>query len=129
MSTSNKTAAPEPGGGPMSDYKVGDPVVVYANTRPDGSGQPGEIVKVGRTLLHIRYGGYEQAFRMDTKHSNEVQYGHGTYFRTPEEDALVKRRADAGDFLRKRGIELSNRATFSLEQIEALAEVVRNWED
>jgi hypothetical protein len=113
----------------VSDYKVGDPVVVYANSRRDGSGLPGEIVKVGRTLLRIRYGGFEQAFRMDTKHSNEVQCGYGTYFRTPEEDVLVKRRADAENFLRERGVELSNRRSFSLEQIEALAEVVRNWED
>jgi hypothetical protein len=116
-------------GRPVNDYKVGDEVVVYANTRPGGPGQPGEIVKVGRTLLHIRYGGHEQAFRMDTQCTNEVQYGHGTYFRTPEEDALVKRRADAERLLRERGVELSNRATFTLEQIEALAEVVRNWED
>jgi hypothetical protein len=112
----------------MSDYKVGDEVVVYANVRRDGSGEPGEIVKIGRTLVHIRYRGWVQAFRMDTKRSNEKQYGHGTYFRTLEEDALVGRRAEARQFLRQHGIELSAHAEFTLEQVEALAEAVKGWE-
>lgn len=112
----------------MTGYNVGDEVIVYANVRRDGTGDRGEIVKVGRTLVHIRYRGWVQPFRMDTQHSNDKQYGHGTYFRTLEEDALVRRRADAEGYLRKHGIDLSTRARFTLEQAEALAEVVKGWE-
>jgi hypothetical protein len=113
----------------MSDYKVGDPVTVYASVRGDSGGQPGEIVKVGRTLVRIRYGRQEQAFRMDTQQSNDKQYGYGTYFRTEEQAHEADRESEATTLLREHGIELTLGSRLTLEQVEALAEVVRSWED
>ena len=73
----------------MSDYKVGDPVTVYRHTRGRDDGDPGEIVKVGRTLVHIRTGRITETFRMDTQVQTGPEYGYSTYFRTPEEVALT----------------------------------------
>jgi hypothetical protein len=117
----------------VSGYKVGDEVrVLDINNRHPEGGWPGEVVKVGRTLVTVAYlgaftrDGTEQ-FRIDTGRKND-DYGHYR-IETPEQVAEVARRKAAVALLRERGVELSNRATFTLEQIEALAEVVRNWED
>ena len=113
----------------MSDYKVGDPVTVYRHTRGRDDGDPGEIVKVGRTLVHIRTGRITETFRMDTQVQTGPQYGYSTYFRTPEEVALNQRRVTAEGVLHEHGIQFTLGSQRTLEQVESLAEVVKGWEE
>lgn len=91
------------------DIKPGDEVRVFDGTRaqPPG-GWPGTVTRIGRTLLDIQYCGRVQAFRRDTQVSNEKQYGYGTKFLTLDEVA-------------------EDEHTFSTEQIEKLADLVRSF--
>lgn len=111
----------------MTPIQVGDEVRVYFNARRGSGGERGEVVKVGRKLAMIRAGGRDHEFRLDTQRSNGPQYGHGTSFRTMEQVALSERRSGAEGILRDAGVELSHRKDFTLEQIEALAEVARTF--
>jgi hypothetical protein len=117
----------------MTDIKPRDEVRVF-DTNGRRVGQPeggwvGYVTKVGRTLVHIDYGeGAEHidAFRLVTGRRND-NYGH-RYFLTLAQVADRTRRTRADATLQAHGIELSHRFIFTIEQIEALAEVVKTWE-
>lgn len=117
----------------MSDIQVGDEVRVYdVNGRRQGQpegGWAGTVEKVGRSLVYIDYprGRGAEPFRLSDQRRND-SYGH-QYFRTLAQAEEWDRRSDAVGVLRERGVELSNRYSFTLEQIEALAEVVQMWRD
>lgn len=117
----------------MIDIQEGDEVRVYdvngsRRGQPEG-GWVGTVEKVGRTLAHIDYPGGHGAeqFRLSDGRRND-RYGH-QYFRTLAQADEWDRRVSAASILRDRGVELSNRHSFTLEQIEALAEVVQAWRD
>jgi len=113
-----------------TDIKPRDEVRVFDTNgrragQPDG-GWPGIVVKVGRTLAHIDYGDTRErieTFRLSDGRRND-DYGH-RYFLTLEQVAGRDRKAEAVAVLRARRIVLDHGHSLTLEQIEALAEVVK----
>ncbi len=110
----------------MSTIKAGDKVTIYSGGRR-GAGWAGEVVKVGRTLAHIRYHGRVETFRLDSQVKTGMQTGPRTYFKTADDTALRKRREAAEALLKEHHITLEHRGTFTLEQVEALADVARTF--
>lgn len=115
----------------MAAIREHDKVRVF-DVNGSRSGQPeggwiGTVVKVGRTLAHIDYEGARetQTFRLNDGRRND-DYAH-RYFLTLAEAAERDRIGAADETLRAHGVELSYRRTFTLEQREALADVVRTW--
>jgi len=90
--------------------------------QPEG-GWRGEVVKVGRKLVHIEYGERLQAdaFRIDDGRKND-NYGH-RYFLTLDQVALRDREHSARTVLREHRISVDFGADITLEQLEALAAV------
>jgi hypothetical protein len=114
----------------MGDIKLGDEVRVFdVNGRrmgqPEG-GWPGTVVRVGRKLADIKYGGRVDTFRIDDRQAND-KYGHQS-FQTLKEAALDARRDAALKTLRDRRVSLGHGNTFTVEQIEKLADLVRTFE-
>jgi hypothetical protein len=112
----------------MTDLKVGDEVRVFngARSTPE-TGWPGEVTRTGRMLIDIRYCGRTQQFRMDTRRSNEKQYGYGIWFETVNEAQDAARRRKALAELKEFGISVSRDADFTAEQIEALVNTARRF--
>ena len=111
----------------MIDIKVGDEVTVFGQRQSSGEGEPGTVIKVGRKLVTIRTKRRDEVFRLDTRVINDA-YGR-IRFETPEQAALILRERTARRFLISKGIDLSHRFRFTLEQVEALAEVARTFAD
>lgn len=112
-----------------ADYTEGQKVVVFENGRRFDA----QILSVGRTLLVIGYRwsetmqkwSREPKFRMDTGHTNEEQYGKGTYFKTVEEIGQDDRREAAWAILKAHGVEAKlGRNRLTVEQLEAMAAIV-----
>jgi hypothetical protein len=113
--------------------KVGDEVRVFSVNgkragQPEG-GWVGEVTRVGRKLIDIKYpGAYAhsgvETFRLDGQKTND-EYAHES-FQTMEQFAQSERKSTAQAALRDAGLELETRARsrLTLEQLEALAEVV-----
>ena len=130
----------------MSDYKVGDEVRVFADRRRPNveGGYPGKVTKVGRKYGTAEYEVATQDWRglprTDTR-TIEFSLDDGSergntsnYAATVETPAQVledQRRRNAIAVLASAGIEfrIGRERWFTLEQIEALAEVVKGWED
>src|ERR1039457_1251069 len=114
----------------MTTIKVGDEVRVFDgwHARHDHTSVPGEVVKLGRTLVRIKYRGFEEAFRIDTGVVNNSN--GGASFMTLEQAALAERRTVALSVLAARHVkfETGYERSFATEQIEALAEVIKSWE-
>lgn len=108
-------------------YEVGQEVRVFdVNGRHHGQpegGWKGEIVRVGRKLVSVDFPGYgSKAFRIDDQRAND-NYRH-QWFRTLEEVALIERKDKAREVLKSVGLELSLKNGLTVEQLEALAEVI-----
>ena len=98
--------------------KPGDTVHVFRKGRDYGEGKPGEVVKVGRALVTIRWGAREDQFRIAGRGIND---GYGeTYFLTADEYAL---RAIGLGF----GAARPAWANLTPEQVHALADVARTF--
>ena len=110
----------------MTSIKAGDEVRVFGR-RSDKAGEPGVIVKVGRTLVEVRWHGHAEKFRIDTRTVNDG-YG-GVWFETPEDTDRRERETAARAVLTAAGIEFRIGRRFTLDQIEALAEVARTFTD
>jgi hypothetical protein len=110
---------------PMTDIKAGDEVRVFSRSGRDPKPDPGTIVKVGRTLVEVRYLGRVEKFRIDTRRIND-NYGD-VWFETPEDADRREREIAACVVLRDAGIEFRLGRRFTLEQVEALAEVARSF--
>ena len=111
----------------MTTIKAGDEVRVFSRRRGGNDSEPGVIVKVGRTLVEVRWHGHVEKFRIDTRIVND-SYG-SVWFETPADTDRRERTTAAQEVLIAAGIELSYRRRFTLEQIEALAEVARTFTD
>jgi hypothetical protein len=111
----------------MSDYKVGDEVQIHASRREER----GVIEKVGRTLVHIRWGRRLETFRLSDQRWTGHQTGTGTYFTTPAQEQAKRedREREAYAALSRHGVALAFTRKYTLAQVEALAEVVKGWED
>ena len=111
----------------MAGVKVGDEVRVYSNSR---TGQQGEVVRVGRTRLTIRFGGWTEDFYIETQQGVGPQPGYGSNFRTLEQAAEAGRRKTALATLNSHNIEfkLGRERLFTTEQIEALAALVATFD-
>jgi len=87
-----------------------------------GDGWPGRVEKVGRTLVHIRYLGRTEVFRLNTQERND-SYRH-QWFRTPGQVVRDNRLLAARAVLRAHHVELGYSCELTLEQIEAIAAVL-----
>jgi hypothetical protein len=130
----------------VSDYKVGDEVRVFLRNRyvtgPDG-GFVGTVTKVGRRYATATYERTSTDYRgertitvpvefdMETGHEKGDSYGNGLRVKTPEQLLLDERRDAALAVIKAAGIEFrpGREHGVTTAQIEALAEVVRGWED
>jgi hypothetical protein len=104
----------------MLDVKVGDEVVVFDANGPR-RGRLGVVASVGRKYFTI---GREQ-FRLDDGRINDG-YGH-RWVKTLSEAAEIARREAATKALRESGIDLRLGYRHTVEQLEALAEVVKTF--
>ena len=111
----------------MSDIKVGDEVRVYDgwHARRDRRAIPGEVIKVGRTLVRIKYRGREEAFRIETGVIND-SYG-GSAFETLEQAEARARRDAALALLKEAGFEVRLGHNPDGDLIEKLAAVTLEW--
>lgn len=110
------------------DLKVGDEVRVFDRNgshmgQPPG-GWPGKVVKIGRKYATVEYGSRSDLFDKETGRRNNDGYRH---LKTPEQVALEEREVHAVKALRSHGIELRHGHRLSLEQVEALAQVVATF--
>lgn len=105
--------------------KVGDEVLVFTNPRRPGT--PAEVVKIGRTLVHIKQYGQITTYRMDTQHFNGNEVGYGRWFRTHEQHAEDLRDEAARAGLRDAGLSIERGRTFTTDQLEAIADLVRSF--
>jgi hypothetical protein len=94
-----------------------------------GSTYAGEIVKVGRVPVDIRYLGRVVKFLQNTQRALGTATGPAIYFRIPDDIDRQDRIQAARQVLASHGLELSPRRTFTVEQVEALAEVVQTWQE
>ena len=115
------------GGGHVvsATFKVGQAVSVSHRDRT----YAGEIVKVGRVLVDIRYGGRVVQFSHHSGRALGTRTGQPIYFRIPLVMETQDRIRAARQVLASHGVELSPRHTFAVEQVEALAEVVKTWQE
>ena len=104
-------------------FEVGQPVSIRHRDRA----YAGEIVKVGRILVDIRYNGRVVRFLQSTQRALGTRTGPAIYFRIPDDTDSQDRVQAARQVLASHGVELSPRHTFTVEQVEALAEVARAW--
>jgi hypothetical protein len=92
-------------------------------------GTSGRVLKVGRTLVTIRYGGSIEQFRIDSQKLNDKIYGNRVYFRTLPQAVLDERRDAATGALNGYGIDFrTSVAAKPLEQLEALAGLIRAFD-
>jgi hypothetical protein len=114
----------------MTDIKVGDEVLVFDgwHARHDRRSVPGEVVKVGRALVSIKFGGRTEVFRIDTGLINLAN--GGSEFMTLEHAERDMRRTAAIAVLTSHHIEFKTgrERSFTLEQLEALAELVKTFD-
>lgn len=111
----------------MIEVKVDDEVLIFdVNKRRaagPSAGQPGKVTKVGPQLFTVDSGhGNIDVFRRDTGRIND-RYGH-RYVQTHEQIALEARREAAVATLKKHHVELGLRNTLTVQQIEALANLL-----
>lgn len=114
----------------MGDIKLGDEVRVFdvngrRNGQPEG-GWPGEVVRVGRTLVDIQYRSRIDSFRIDSGRVND-KYGH-QWFKTLEQAAAAERLNGAHQILREHKVSLERGNTFTADQVERLAALVRSFD-
>jgi hypothetical protein len=129
----------------MTDYKAGDEVRVFQGGRRPGNpddGWPGNVTRVSRKYAVAEYEwAYESIgrtirttatveFDMATGHERGDTSSYGARVRTPAQVAEDRRRDEALRVVRTAGIEFRPGRAYSitLEQAEALAEVVKTWE-
>ncbi len=119
----------------MSNIEVGQEVRVFDSTYwAEKSGMPadgwvGHIIKITPKQVHVKYG---EIGRVDIFKREGQRIAHGDIgrrFRTLPQVAADERWRDAMRAIRKAGIRLEDERSFAVEQIEALAEVVKTWED
>jgi hypothetical protein len=112
--------------GSREDFTVGQKVMV----RSYRFAKPGEIVKVGRTLVTIAYGYATQQFRMDDQCLNEKNFGYQTQFRTEAQEEADERRTTALAVLKVHGLRpgMPGRTAVPLAKLEAVAAVLEaSW--
>jgi hypothetical protein len=108
------------------DFTVGQKVMV----RSYRFAKPGEIVKVGRTLVTIAYGYAAQQFRMDDQCLNEKNSGYQTHFRTEAQEEATARERAALAVLKAHGLTpgMPGRTAVPLDKLEAVAAVLEaSW--
>jgi hypothetical protein len=130
----------------MSDYKVGDEVRVFADRRHPNveGGYPGKVTKVGRKYGTAEYEVATQDWRGNPGSDRRTiefslddgrERGSSSYYaatvRTTAQVAEDRRHRNAVAVLAAAGIEFraGRERRFTLGQVEALAEVVKGWED
>ncbi|MBN6054547.1 hypothetical protein JYK22_21575, partial [Nonomuraea sp. RK-328] len=111
-------------------YRVGDEVRVFdvngARRGQPSGGWVGKVIKVGRKYVTVEYLGRTDQFEIDSGRRANDAYGHRR-IKTPEQVALDARWQTALDDLRARRVELRQGHKFTLEQVEALAEMARSF--
>lgn len=112
----------------ITDLKPGDRVQVF-DVNGSRMGQPpggwdGEVTKVGRTLIHVRYAGGTKAFRLSTGTANDA-YGHQSLL-TPEQVDDKLRRSDLLSRLRDNGMTLNMRREVTTDALAAVVTILES---
>jgi hypothetical protein len=106
-------------------FEVGQEVSV----RDRGRTYAGEIVRVGRVMVDIRYLGLVVRFWQNTQYALGTETGIPIRFMTTDDtDGQAPMKA-ARQVLASYGIELSSRHTLTVGQMEALANAMRTWQE
>ena len=130
----------------MTDIKAGDEVRVFSRNKyhpaPEG-GQVATVTKVGRRYAAAAWEVTEKLwlgedrerraertieFDMETGYEKGTNSSYGRYVKTPAQLEVDAREDAAISSLLDRKIRLDFGHGLTLEQIEALAEVVKSWE-
>lgn len=105
-------------------FEVGQAVTVVDR----GHTYAGEIVKVARKEVDIRYVGRVVRFWHDSQTALGTETGQAIYFRIPDDADRQDRMTAARQVLASHGVELNSGNTFTVEQVETLVEVVKTWQ-
>ncbi len=133
----------------MANVKIGDEVHILCRLRRRSNQVPenghlGTVTKVGRkyatatwTETWKNFNGTETSqrardieFNMETGDERDSRFGY--YVRTPEQLAREQRRSEALAIIKDRGLEFRHsygERHRTLEQLEALAELVKTWDE
>ncbi|ONK10349.1 hypothetical protein [Streptomyces sp. MP131-18] len=105
------------------NVKVGDTLLLRDGPKLDEV----TVVKVGRTLVHVRKYGRPMPFRMSDGGLNERMFGYGMWLTTPEIEAERERAAALEDRLKEFGIALRfGYSKPSTAKLEALLKVMES---
>ena len=127
----------------MDTIKVGDQVRIIGSNlyrKSPEAGHRATVIKVGRKYATATYTRMRTAhpagevtetieFDITTGREKGSTSNYGARVETPEQVELRARQSAAEDVLSTRKIRLDFGHGLTLEQIEALAEVVKTWED
>lgn len=111
----------------LAELKAGDRVQVF-DVNGSRMGQPkggwdGEVVKVGRKLITVKYGYAASVFRLDDGRKNDA-YGH-QHIKTVEQAAEDLRRGSVVGRLREFGIDLRwDAREISTAKLESMLQVL-----
>jgi hypothetical protein len=106
---------------------VGQQVRVHSAT--SGRPIPAKIVRVGRSLVTIRYEGTDIQFRIDTRRRANRPRDSRTWFETGGEEPRLGREATAISVLRSAGVDVAVGHRVTLGLLEELAKAIRTRAD
>jgi len=109
---------------------VGQEVVLVRmnrwNSQPPEAVRPGVVTRVGRRYAFADFdGGRIREFDMVTGYERGDENGNGLRVMTAEQVDRERRERDTVRFLRENGVDLNDRRRLTLEQIEAIAAILR----
>jgi hypothetical protein len=125
----------------MTDYKVGDEVRVFGTGHFRHERWTGHVIRTSRKYAWAEFeqtwtdsAGTEQRRQLEISFDMETGQQRGLnefYVKTPEQVEREERKAAAIMALEAAGIEMTpwRKAHITLEEAEALAEVVNGWEN
>jgi hypothetical protein len=87
----------------LYDLKIGDPVVIYRSFRNSPPDQ-GEVVKIGRKLITVKCGFFEEQFRLESGQLNSRDYPYHAHIKTLDQAREDDYRLDLEKDLHERGI-------------------------
>ena len=114
----------------QDSLKAGDEVRLVRmnrwNSQPPEAVALGVVTRVGRRYAFADFdGGRIREFDMVTGYERGDENGNGLRVMTAERAEQERRERDTIKFLRENGLDLNNRRSLTLEQIEAIAAILR----
>lgn len=109
----------------MNKFEIGQCVWLYDINSRSGPIEV-EVIKVGRTLVTVKYFGRPIQFRIENGYWSDRDFPHHKYIRTAEERDAKDRRNNVESALHKAGVRWNHeREMYSTEQLEAVLAVLK----